>query len=60
MEKRITYSIPEAAAALGVGRSTLYELMTAGELRSYQVGRRRFVKPEEVQRFINRRCTEAA
>lgn len=36
-------SIPEAAAALGVGRSTVYKEIAVGRLRTIKVGRRRLV-----------------
>ena len=35
--------IPEAAAALGCSRSTLYALMAAGRVRSIHLGRRRLI-----------------
>ena len=40
---KINYSIPEAAHAAGVGRSTLYEAIAAGALRSSKVGKRRLI-----------------
>lgn len=37
------FSIPEFAEAFKIGRSTVYELIEAGELKSFHVGRRRLV-----------------
>lgn len=37
------FSIPEFAAAYKIGRSTVYELLDAGEIRSFHVGRRRLI-----------------
>lgn len=59
MEKK-AFSIPECEAALGVSRTSIYELFKRGELRSYHVGRRRFVPREQVDEFISRRVGEAA
>jgi excisionase family DNA binding protein len=36
-------SIPEAASRLGIARSTVYEAIAAGRLRSIKLGRRRLV-----------------
>ena len=45
------FSIDEAAAALHVARSTLYQLIGAGELRSIKVGRRRLVPASSIAGF---------
>ncbi|CAN5410863.1 hypothetical protein BH20CHL6_BH20CHL6_12190 [soil metagenome] len=37
------YSVAEASAALGIGRSALYGELAAGRLRSLKVGRRRLI-----------------
>ena len=42
------FSIDEAAAALHVARSTLYQLIGAGELRTIKVGRRRLVPASSI------------
>lgn len=53
MEKQL-YTLPEVQEALSLGRSKVYELMAAGELRPVRVGRAvRFVA-EEVQSFVER------
>jgi excisionase family DNA binding protein len=36
-------SIDEAAAALGIGRTSLYQAMATGRVRSVHVGRRRLI-----------------
>jgi excisionase family DNA binding protein len=38
-------SIPDAAKALGVGRSKLYELIGEGRLETVTIGRRRLARP---------------
>ena len=45
------YDIVEAAAALHVARSTLYQLIGAGELRTIKVGRRRLVPASSIAGF---------
>ena len=37
------FSIPEFAQTYRLGRSTVYELIDSGELKSFHVGRRRLV-----------------
>jgi excisionase family DNA binding protein len=44
-------SINEAADALGIGRSTLYQEIDAGNLRSLKVGRRRLVPSSAIARY---------
>lgn len=44
--------IDEVQHELGCGRSTVYELMADGRLRSVKVGRNRRIPASEVDRFI--------
>lgn len=37
------FSIPEFAAAFKISRSTTYELIESGDLKSFHVGRRRLI-----------------
>ena len=41
--RRLVYTVAEAAAMLGVGRSTVYDLIGRGELDALRLGRRVFV-----------------
>jgi excisionase family DNA binding protein len=52
-------TILEAAAALGISRSSIYRLFGAGELRWVRVCGRRRVTTAEINRFIDAH-TEAA
>jgi excisionase family DNA binding protein len=45
-------SVDDAAAALSVGRSILYNEIQAGRLRSVKVGRRRLVPGSAIRSFI--------
>ena len=46
-------SIPDAAKALGIGRSMLYELIGEGRLQTVSIGRRRLVRAESVRTLAN-------
>jgi len=50
---------PEVARQLGLGRSKVYELLRAGELRSVRVGRARRIPAAEVAAFVARLQSEA-
>jgi len=46
------HQIESAMDRLGVGRSTVYELLASGQLRSVKVGRRRLVPESAIVAFI--------
>lgn len=48
----------EAAQALGVSRSTVYELINSGELTAIRIGRSRRVPTEVLERFVRARTEE--
>ena len=52
--ERLLLRIPEAAAALGLGRSKLYELISNGTLRTVSIGRRRLISMEELRDYVAR------
>jgi excisionase family DNA binding protein len=49
---RLLHPIPEAAAQLGIGRSTMYELTGAGTIRTVKIGRRTLIAHEELERYV--------
>lgn len=53
MEKLLV-SIPDAATALSVGRTTVYELMRAGDLETRKMGRRRLITMESLRRLVDK------
>jgi excisionase family DNA binding protein len=53
--EKMAYSIREFEQAVGVSHSTTYELIAAGELRTFNIGRRRFVSADALRDFIRRR-----
>jgi excisionase family DNA binding protein len=50
--ERLAYSVPEAAAATGIGKSTLYVLMDEGHLPFVKVRSRRIIPAAALQRLI--------
>lgn len=52
----IAASIVEAARAIGVGRTTLYELISSGELPVVKIGRRTLIPLTSINALIARRC----
>lgn len=51
---KLAYTIKEAAAALGLSRSKLYVLMGSGKLPSIQIGKRRLIPADALQKLISR------
>lgn len=48
----VAVRIPQAAAMLGIGRSTLYLCIAAGEIETIKVGRSTLVPVESLNSFI--------
>lgn len=49
--------IPEAARRVGLGRSTLYEHIASGDLRSFRVGRSRLIRVADLDDWVRRHAT---
>lgn len=50
---RLLHPLPEAQDALGgMGRSTVYELIKAGEIAVVKVGRRTYIAHDELLRYV--------
>ena len=49
---RRLWSINEVIHSLGVGRTTTYDLIASGKLKTVKIGRRRFVTAEALDAFI--------
>lgn len=58
-EKRKLYSPNNAALALDVSRSKIYELMKEGAIRYVQIGADRRIPAEEIDRIANQGITTA-
>jgi len=49
----LAYGIPEAAAALSVGQSTVWRWIQAGQLRTIKLGGRTVIRREELLRLLD-------
>lgn len=49
-----TISVPEAARVLSIGRTKLYQLLNADEIRTIKIGNRRLVLASDVDAFVAR------
>lgn len=56
----INLSIIDAARALGVGRSKLYELINAGQLDTVKLGTRTLVRVTSIRAFSDSLAKRAA
>ncbi|MFI9629165.1 helix-turn-helix domain-containing protein [Streptomyces sp. NPDC052042] len=50
---RLLYRPEEAAELLGIGRSTLYELMTAGLVEYVKLGRCRRIRRTALEQYVD-------
>jgi excisionase family DNA binding protein len=50
---KLAYRIPEAAAAAGMGESTLWKKISEGKLRAKKDGAVTVIKRQELQRYID-------
>lgn len=57
---RLCYRVDEAAEALQLSRSLIYELIRSGQLRSVKAGRRRLVPVEALTEYVEHLSTGAA
>jgi excisionase family DNA binding protein len=48
----LAYSIPEACALTGVGRTTIYKAIRAGRLRARKLGTRTLILDEDLRRCL--------
>jgi excisionase family DNA binding protein len=51
---RVAYSIPEAAASLGIGRTLLYKLIGERQIKSQKIGKRHVITAKELEDFLRR------
>jgi excisionase family DNA binding protein len=59
MEKR-TYTVPEAAEALGIGRNAAYEAARTGQLPTIRIGKRILVPLVALERLLDLEQSERA
>lgn len=58
--ERAAYSIEEWAERYGLSRSTVYNLIASGKLKTSKIGRRRIITVQQDQEFLNRLNTQAS
>lgn len=51
--EELTYSINRTAKALGVGRSTIYKLIKAGQIDALKIGTRTLITTASIVRFTS-------
>ena len=59
MEKK-TYTVPEAAEALGIGRNAAYEAARTGQLPTIRIGKRILVPVVALERLLDLEQPERA
>ena len=52
MEKQ-AYSVAEAATTLGISKTTLYELIKAGQITTYSIGAKTLVPVQALDDFVD-------
>ena len=48
----ITVSVAEACRIVGIGRTSLYQLLNAGKLEAIKLGRRRLIKVASLEALL--------
>ncbi|MET8854643.1 excisionase family DNA-binding protein [Streptomyces sp. NPDC004579] len=54
---RLLYKPEEAAEALAIGRSTVYELMAEGALKYIKLGRTRRIRRTDIEAYVDSLAT---
>jgi excisionase family DNA binding protein len=52
LSERPTLTVDEFCKMVGIGRSTFYKAVAAGDLKPRKYGKRTFVTQEEMKRFV--------
>lgn len=55
MITKISYTIKEASAACGLGRTTIYGLIKTGELATVKIGARTLIRYKDLEALIERK-----
>jgi excisionase family DNA binding protein len=55
---KVLLSVDEAATALSIGRTFVYQLLMRGEIVSIKIGRRRRIPVSALQEFVARQVIE--
>jgi hypothetical protein len=57
--EQLAYPIIKGFARLGIGTVKGYELIKEGQLRTFLIGRRRYISEAELHRFIQRQVQKS-
>ncbi|MEU8306888.1 helix-turn-helix domain-containing protein [Actinomadura sp. NPDC048955] len=57
---KLLLTVPEAAKALAISRSKLYELLASGAVRSVRIDGARRIPPNALNDYVNALMEEAA
>lgn len=49
---RLLHPLTDAAQVLGISRTTIYQLISDGEIRTIKIGRRTLVAQDELERYV--------
>ncbi len=52
LDRSLLCTIPDAALLLGIGRTSVYELMNDGNLQSVKIGARRLIPRTSIEAFV--------
>ncbi|MDP9412724.1 MAG: helix-turn-helix domain-containing protein [Pseudomonadota bacterium] len=55
MQDKISYTVNEAADACGLGRTTLYKLISEGELTPIKIGARTLIRRVDLEAMLARK-----
>jgi excisionase family DNA binding protein len=55
VQDKISYTINEAAGACGLGRTTLYKLISEGELTPIKIGARTLIRRVDLEALLARK-----
>ena len=58
--ERLLLTYPDAAARLGLSRTTLYKLVASGELTAVHVGKAVRIPADEIRAFVERIKAESS
>lgn len=51
-DTKLAYTVPAFCDAAGIGKSKLYEMLAAGEIKAKKVGKRTLIPGEEGRRWL--------
>lgn len=54
MQTKYLCSVSETLGVLGLGRTKFYELLKQGEFASVKIGKRRLIRVDSIEAFIDR------